>query len=383
MPAARASSKSDSTTATAPIHLVAGSDEFSIKEHALELSRKLTPKGGGDMAVEIVEGDAQNQDQAMQVFAKLTEALTMVGLFGGDKLVWWKNTNLLGDNVTTRSEAVKDRLADLTELLKRGLSPGVTLLISAIGCDKRRAAYKFLEKQAQTKIFDAPDLSKSAGAEEVAAFVLQRVKELGKKMSDRTLAVFRDLVAPDFREIANELEKAALYVGDRPEITEDDVRAICSSSRQAVIWELTDAVGERNIGKAMRASENLLGYGESAIGVIILLAGQVRLMLLAQDLDKRGVLSSRQQGFSYARAFDALPEHEKQHFPRTKEGKYPNAWRLYRVAQAASNFSPAELVRALDLLLQANTKLVSTQLDERLVIEELITRITLKPSRTG
>jgi DNA polymerase-3 subunit delta len=379
MPAASASSKTK--TVSSPIHLVAGSDEFSVKEHALVLSRKLTPKSGGDMAVEIVEGDAQNQDQAMQVFNRLTEALTMIGLFGDDKLVWWKNTNLLGDNVTTRTESVKERLTELTDLLKRGLGPGVTLLISAIGCDKRRAAYKFLEKNAQTDLFDAPDLSKSAGSEEVDAFVLKQARALGKTMSESALAVFRDLVAPDFREIANELEKAAVYVGDRAAITETDVRAICSSSRQSVIWELTDAVGARNIPKAMRAAENLLGYGESAIGVIILLAGQVRLMLLAQDLDRRGVLSSRQQGFSYARAFDALPDREKGHFPRNKDGGYPNAWRLYRVAQAAANFSTDELVRALDLLLQANVKLVSTQLDERLVIEELITRIALKQNR--
>jgi len=370
MATARASTKS--------VHLVAGSDEYSIKEYALKLSRQLTPADGGDMAVEVIEGDAQNQDQAMRVFNQLTEALTMGGLFGGDKLVWWKNTNLLADNVTTRAEAVKDRLNELGELVKNGLPNGIRLLISAIGCDKRRAIYKLLNKEAETKVFDLPDLGKSGGNQEVEAFILKRMRDLGKRMNDQALAIFRELVAPDFREIANELEKAALYVGDRPEITADDIRTICSSSRQAVIWELTDAVGERHIAKAMRATENLLGYGESPIGVIILLAGQIRLMLLAQDLEKRGILSPRLQGFAYTKAFDALSDAERGHFPRTKEGKYPNAWRLYRVAQAASRFTTAELVKALDLLLQANMKLVSTQLDERLVIEELITRICLK-----
>jgi DNA polymerase III delta subunit len=82
--------------------------------------------------------------------------------------------------------------------------------------------------------------------------------------------------------------------------------------------------------------------------------------------------------FEFVKAFERLPETATAHFPKTKEGKLPNAWRLYRCALAAKNFSVAELIRAMDLLLEANRQLVSTQLDDRLIIEQAIAKIARK-----
>ena len=105
MPAARAQSKS--------VYLIGGDDEFSIKEAAARLAEKLAPKDAGEFGVEVIEGDAQNQDGALKVLGRVKEALQTVGFFGGEKLVWLKNTDLLADNPTTRAEAVKEALADL------------------------------------------------------------------------------------------------------------------------------------------------------------------------------------------------------------------------------------------------------------------------------
>ena len=83
-------------------------------------------------------------------------------------------------------------------------------------------------------------------------------------------------------------------------------------------------------------------------------------------------------------AFEGLPAHETAHIPKTKEGKLPSPWRLYRCALAAKNFSTNELIGAMDLLLQANLQLVSTQLDERLVLEQALVRIAgNQPTKTG
>ena len=71
----------------------------------------------------------------------------------------------------------------------------------------------------------------------------------------------------------------------RRAITKEDVRAICSASRQAVIWELTDALGARRTSQAIAALENLLDAGEQPIGVLMMLVAQFRLMLLAQRPD--------------------------------------------------------------------------------------------------
>lgn len=374
MPATAAKTKS--------IYLVGGADEFTIKESAAKLADKLAPKKAGEFGLEIIDGSASNQDEALKVLSRLREALNTVGLFGGgDKLVWLKNTDLLADNPTTRSEAVKEALAELAELLKGGLGDGVVLLISAIGCDRRKTLYKTIEKTGEVHFFEALEEGKGESDEGIEAFIQSKLRADGKTMSADAVQAFRELVAPNLREIANELEKLFTYVGKRPEIAKEDVRAICSASRQAVIWELTDALGARRASQAIIALENLLDAGEPPIGVLMMLVAQFRLMLLAKDLMQRKLITVRDgQGgnFEFVKAFDRLPEEVTAHFPRTKEGKLPNAWRLYRCALAAKNFSTPELIGAMDLLLEANRQLVSTQLDDRLVIGQAIAKIARK-----
>jgi DNA polymerase-3 subunit delta len=363
------------------IHLVGGTDEFTVKETAAKLAQQLAPKGAGEFGLEIIEGGATNQDEALKVLARLHEALNTVGFFGAEKLVWLKSTNLLADEKGTTAEATQDGLRELAEVLKRGLPDGVTLLISAIGLDKRRTLYKTLEKTAAIQIFDAADISKDAGREEIAAFTQQKLREAGKQITPDALEVFGELVAPDLREIANEIEKLRLYVGKRTDITGADVRAICSASRQAVVWELTDTLGRRQLPASFAALDNLLGAGESPIGLVILLLNQFRLMLLAKDLERRRVVPSPADKFGFVKTFERLPAEATAHIPRTKEGKLPNAWRLHRCALAAQKFSTAELIRAMELLVEANRQLVSTQLDEKLVLQEAFTKIARKPAR--
>ncbi len=370
---------------TTTIYLVGGDDEFSIKETAAKLAAKLAPKTGGEFGTEIVEGDASNQDAALKLLARLREALFTGGLFGGgDKLVWWKNTDLLADNVTTRGEAVKEALTDLAERLKKGIPDGTTLLISAIGLDRRRSAYKTIEKLGEVQLFAAPDPDKQAGQDEIAEFLHDRLKAEGKKMTAQAADAFTHLVAASYREMANELEKLFVYVGPKTEITEADVRAIVSPSRQSVIWELTDALGTRRLPQAIAALEHLLAQGDQPIGIVMMLVGQFRLMLLARDLAERKVLVPRDGpggNFEYAKAFEKLPPAQTAHLPRTKEGQLPNAWRLYRCATAAKHFTSSELIRALDLLLEAHLRLVSTQLDDRLVLEETLAKIARPQSK--
>ena len=369
-------------TPTKSVYLVGGADEFSIKETAGKLAAQFAPKLAGEFGLEIIEGGASNQDEALKVLSRLREAVNTVGLFGGgDKLVWLKNTDLFADNPTTRTEAVKEALGELAELLKGGLGDGVMLLISAIGCDRRKTLYKTIEKLGEVRFFEALEEGKGDSDEEIEAFIQSKLRAEGKTMKPDAVQAFRELVAPTLREIANELEKLFLYTGKRREILREDVRAICSASRQAVIWELTDALGARRTSQAISALENLLDAGESAIGVVMMLAAQFRLTLLAKDLMQRKLIAVREGpggNFEFVKAFERLPEDVTAHFPKTKEGKPPSAWRLYRCALAAKNFPTTELIRAMDLLLEANRQLVTTQLDDRLILEETIAKIARK-----
>jgi DNA polymerase-3 subunit delta len=365
-------------TAHKSLHLIGGTDEFSIKEAAAALAKSLAPKNAGEFGVEIIEGNAQNADDVIQIVQKLRESLQTFGFFG-DKLVWLKDTNLLGTEPVTQSQAASDALDDFAALLKEGLPAGVTLLVSAIGLDQRRALFKIFQNVGDVQIFSAPERGKRQSDEQIAAFLARELRKLGKKMDADARETFLEMVEPDFRLMDSELQKLALFTGKRETITEPDVRAICSATRASAIWDLTDSLGERNLPKSLNALRNLLFHGENAMGVVAMLAGQFRLMLLARDLMERRVLNVRDDTYiTFKTTFERLGERDTSHFPRDKSGNLPNPWRFHRCALAAKKFSVPELVRALELLLDAQRKIVATQLDESLVLEETLAKIVRK-----
>src|SRR5688572_7586388 len=95
-------------TKTAAIHAVIGSDDVEVKRAAKLLSEKLSP--GGEFAVDIIDGHADNADGAAQRIYQTIEALNTFGFFGGGKLAWLKNANFLGDDRTSNAQATVEAL---------------------------------------------------------------------------------------------------------------------------------------------------------------------------------------------------------------------------------------------------------------------------------
>jgi DNA polymerase-3 subunit delta len=103
--------KTKATTAAPKIYAVVGSDEAEVKHVAAELATKLTPPGTGDFGMEIIDGAADNSDQAAARVRSTIEALQTLPFFGSTKVVWLKSANFLGDDQKARSAAVQSERA--------------------------------------------------------------------------------------------------------------------------------------------------------------------------------------------------------------------------------------------------------------------------------
>src|SRR3954471_276308 len=123
--------KTTTKAATANIHAVVGSDESEVKRVAAELAQKLTPPDAGDFGLEIVDGCADNSDQAASRIRSTIQALQTLPFFGGAKVVWLKNANFLADSVIGRSATVQDALEELADVINSDFADGITLLFSA------------------------------------------------------------------------------------------------------------------------------------------------------------------------------------------------------------------------------------------------------------
>ena len=123
--------KTKTRAPSAEIYAVVGSDEAEVKHVAAELAEKLTPQGAGDFGLEIVDGAADNADQAAARIRSAIEALQTLPFFGSRKVVWLKNANFLGDDQKARSAAVQSALEELSELIGAGVGSEITFVISA------------------------------------------------------------------------------------------------------------------------------------------------------------------------------------------------------------------------------------------------------------
>ena len=361
--------------ATAKIYAVVGSDDLEVKHTAAELAEKLKPAAAGEFGLETIDGSADNADQAASRIRSTIEALRTLPFFGGEKLVWLKNANFLGDDQKARSASVQAALEELSETIDAGLGSEITFLLSAIDVDKRRSFYKSLAKRAELQIFDKLDSSRGGWEEEATEMVQNRAKKRKLQFDDDALELFVLLTGGDTREIENELEKIDIYLGKERAVKIDLVRELVPLTREGVIFDLSNALAERDLERALDLVRQLLDQGESAIGILLVaVLPTVRNLLLAKDLMERYRISRPYVPFPFISAINRLPTDATAHLPRKKDGSI-NAYTLGIAAQNAHRFSTNQLIAGMKACLAANLQLVTTQLDHELVLTEVVVKL--------
>src|SRR5437764_8604324 len=362
-------------TSESNIHAVVGSDEGEVKRVAAELAAKLAPAGAGEFGVEVIDACADNVDQAVSKIRLAIEALQTLPFFGGGKLVWFKNANCLADSVIGRSASVLSALEDLAELLDAGLSEGVIFLISATETDKRRSFYKTLGKRAELEVIERLDSSRAGWEEEATEIVRRRAKTRGLQFDEEALDLFVLLTGGDTRQIENELEKIDLYLGVERRVQVDQVRELVPLSRAGVIFELGNALAARDLERALTLVKGLLDQGENAIGILLVaILPTIRNLLLAKDLMERNRIPRPPAPFAFISALNRLPAEATEHLPRKKDGSI-NGYALGIAAQQAHRFETSKLIAGLEACLEADVRLVTSQLDHELVLTEIVVQL--------
>src|SRR5438477_1442364 len=367
--------KAKTKAETANIHAVIGSDEAEVKRVAAELAQKLVPEEAGDFGLEMVDGAADNADQAAARIRSAIEGLQTLPFFGNTKLVWLKNVNFLGDDVKARSAEVQAALEELSAQIDSGFGLEVTLLISAIEVDKRRSFYKTLIKRAELQVFDRLD-SGRAGWEEAASEIVRRhAKKRKLEFNDDALELFVLLTGGDTRQVDNELEKIDTFLAKDRAVAVELVRELVPLSRAGVIFELSNALAARDLELALTLVRRLLDQGEKAMGILLAaIVPTIRNLLLAKDLMERHRLPRPYAPFQFISAINRLPPNATEHLPRKKDGSI-NAYALGIAAQHAHRFETGQLIEAMQACLEANLQLVTTQLDHELVLTEVVVKL--------
>jgi DNA polymerase-3 subunit delta len=360
------------------LSLVCGDDEFAVKKRAKEIYLKWSGEFGG-MDHEIIDASVSNSGDALAAIAKLREALNTLPFFGSGKVVWLRDCNFLGDERTASSQAVTETLADLAEELKNFKWQNVRLLISAGKVDKRKTFFKTLDKIGPVENFTALSADDKDWAERAEVAARTVIRERKKEISEEALSELVNRVGPNARQLESEIEKLCLFVGDREKIEFADVAAISTRNKTARAFALGDALGDRDLPRLLKRLDEELwemksDKDKSEIGLLYCLIGKVRAMLLLKEMLREGWIKPE---MDYNR-FKAQLEHvPKEKLPADKRFNplALNPYVLYKALPQAKKYTQGELVRAMDLLLRCNQRLVSSGLDEALVLQQALVQI--------
>ena len=357
---------------TAQIYAVVGSDEGAVKSRARELAQQVTPKDTGDFGQDLIDGAADNADQAVSRIHSAIEAIQTLPFFGPGKLVWLKDVNFCGDTVTGRSAQVIAALDQLQPFLSAGMPSGVVFLLSASEIDKRRSFYKSITKVATVEHFDRIDTSRSGWEEEAESLARSLAAERELIFQPEALEVFVRLAGADTRQLRNELEKIDLYLGAKREIDTQSVRNLVARTATGVIWELGNAIAKRQLSAALALLDQLLFQGETPIGILYAaIIPTVRNLLVTKEILETYGVKAPSAPYQFNSIIARLPQAAQNFLPRRKDGNI-NVYGLGIAACEAHRFSLAQLIRGFEECLKANIQLVTTQLEPRLVLSKLL-----------
>lgn len=119
-------------------------------------------------------------------------------------------------------------------------------------------------------------------------WILQMIKKENKNISERTLNLLLEKTGTDMENIHKECEKLFCYCLDKDVITEQDVEAICTKRITSHIFDMVEAIANKNQKKALELYYELIALKEPPMRILFLIARQFNQLLLVRELQASG-----------------------------------------------------------------------------------------------
>lgn len=239
------------------LHIFSGNDDFSIKENAAKLIRKLCGESPEDNpSLEIIRGDSDTEKYDV-LLDQLINSVTTPPFLTPDKIIWLRHFNKFEDAFSEPSDKKrKSRLDHIAGLFKDGLMDNITVVIDGPGIDRKRVFYKTCAAVCQEgggtmNWFEKIDPKARDFGASMTRKVQEMCAEAGKKISPDAATFLAETSGGDLPKLRNELDKLFAYTEGRPGIALPDCHAVCTVTPEALSWEFSGALAERNAAKAI------------------------------------------------------------------------------------------------------------------------------------
>lgn len=263
------------------VHVIIGTDEYLVGEAA----KKFVGDGVGLEVIDSLE--ATNCETQLRDIGRVRSSLMTPPFLEPRKITWWKNVNFLphGEKLAEDTKDALEAFAGFLSELKLPDSHCFVLTGSALRKDSIFA--KKLAGSCEMIVFG--QLKPKEAGRQTALRAAEFAAELGMKFAPGAAEAFAAKVADDARTQKSEVAKLRDYLGkSRDAITVKDVDEIVSRGAEPVPWEVTDALGARDAGRAIAAMRRFQGDSGYAVFMTTVIEKYFRELAEAKDAIARG-----------------------------------------------------------------------------------------------
>jgi len=256
-----------------PLYYFYGEEEY-LKNKAVHIvSERLGEKINRGLNFEVFSSSSTP-------IATLLDHARTIPFLGGRKII------LLKDAEKVSAQEQKEHLFTYLE----SPSKKTTLILTSSAVNFRGNAFKPLLKS----------FAKYAGyglvlelnhpyQNEIPDWIKYMAQNFGKSIGSSTIFLLQELIGNNLLDIFHEMEKLALFSGEKKEITKDDVEKVITRLRTESVFELVDHIGNRRLYEALITLSQLLKSGEQPLKLLALIVRQFRMIRKARTLVSQGL----------------------------------------------------------------------------------------------
>ena len=148
--------------------------------------------------------------------------------------------------------------------------------------DKRSKMYKAAQKTGSVVEF------KKQTDEILIRWILGRLKKEKRNITTLVMQLFLSRTGTDMENIDRELEKLICYTMGKDVIEAADVEAVCVGQTTSKIFEMVNAIAEKNQKKPLSLSYALLALKEPPMRILFLITRQFHILMQVKDLRRLG-----------------------------------------------------------------------------------------------
>ncbi|WP_221031386.1 DNA polymerase III subunit delta [Actomonas aquatica] len=351
-----------------PFIFVCGPDDFLVGRLGRERYDELAKEIDDEFSRETISGFANNVAEVETAVNQFREALQTISMFGGRRLVWFKDVNFLADSVTGRAESTLKQVEEIQRLLEANDPANVAVLITAAPVDRRRAFPKWCEKTADFALIGG-----DGDASALASIVLAEAQKLETSFDPGAIELLLTKIGANTRLLIEETRKLATAIDEGATITEELVAELTPNVAEGDFFEAAEAFFSGDIKWTLAALHRHFFNGGDARPIISALQNRNRILLQVRALVDAGDARLGARGLDGLKSAESTYGH---HFTGVsgKSGYNlftQNAWYVGKLARSGQLPSTRRLIDNQQAFITAFEEIIRRPNEQEDVLREM------------